>query len=94
MYYRTAITSHDLNRLLPKSPLIIDIRDPFEFARYHFPTAVNVPYRTLVMYPEKYLKKQYTYYIICANGSKSLRASQMLNNMGYQTVNIANGYLN
>ncbi len=92
MYFRTSISAAQLKQLLPQSPLIVDIREPYEFTQFHFPTAKNIPYRTLLMYPEKYLNPTKTYYLICGNGSKSSRASVMLNDMGYTTINIYDGY--
>ena len=92
MFYRTGVSAQQLKAMLPKQPLIIDIRDSYQFNRYHFQTATNIPYRTLLMYPERYLTPNQTYYIICSNGSKSSRACQMLTDMGYSVINVYDGY--
>jgi len=87
-----SITLSQLNQMQPSKPYIIDIREPYEFARFHLPTAVNIPYQTLVMYPERYLNLNDTYYLICEHGSFSYRASVLLEPYGYRLVSIKGGY--
>jgi len=77
---------------MPSKPYIIDTREPYEFAHYHLPTAVNIPYQTLVMYPERYLNHHDTYYLICDYGSVSHRAASILESYGYSVVSIIGGY--
>ena len=49
-----SITMAQLSQIMSTNPVIIDIRDPYQYAQFHLPTAVNIPYQTLVMYPERY----------------------------------------
>ena len=86
------ITLEDLKQLTSANYHIIDIRSPHEYASHHLSQAVNVPYDLLMMYPESYLKKDETYYLICAHGSLSLRACAILQAYGYNTASIKNGY--
>lgn len=89
------INRNQLFQLITNSnqkPIIIDIREPHEYAAYHLPTAINIPYQTLVMYPEHYLKANTTYFLICESGSESYRASMMLEPLGYRVVSVEGGY--
>ena len=87
-----SITLSQLKQLLPSKPYIIDIREPYEFSRFHLPTAVNIPYQALVMYPERYLNLKDTYYLICEHGSVSYRAASLLESYGYRLISISDGY--
>ncbi|MDE5977120.1 MAG: rhodanese-like domain-containing protein [Turicibacter sp.] len=87
-----SISIAQLNQIMNTNPKIIDVRDPYQFAQYHLKTAVNIPYQTLVMYPERYLNFQDIYYLICAHGGESYRACTMLEPYGYKVMSIAGGY--
>ena len=89
-----SITMAQLSQIMNTNPMIIDIRDPYQYAQFHLPTAVNIPYQTLVMYPERYLNHQDTYYLICAHGGESYRACVMLEPSGYKVISILGGYSN
>lgn len=89
-----SINASQLSQVLVTNPIIIDVRQPYEFASYHLPTAVNIPYQSLVMYPERYLNKKNTYYLICQHGGESYRACLMLEPAGYKVISIAGGYSN
>ncbi|MGL4336239.1 MAG: rhodanese-like domain-containing protein [Turicibacter sp.] len=86
-----SITPEQLSQLMGSHPIIIDVRDPYQYKASHIPTAINIPYQMLIMYPERYLTKEDTYFLVCQNGSTSQRACQMLSMSGYKTVSIAGG---
>lgn len=71
---------------------IIDIREPLDFAMYNPWPATNIPYATLMQSPEKYLVKGENYYLICVNGSVSLRAARILQMDGYKVRSVDGGY--
>jgi len=87
-----SITLQQLGQLMTTNPNIIDCREPYEFARYHLPTARNVPFHSLTMYPERFMNTQETYYIICDHGSVSYRAATILASYGYHTISVSGGY--
>lgn len=89
-----SITMAQLSQIMNTNPMIIDIRDPYQYAQFHLPSAVNIPYQTLVMYPERYLNRHDTYYLICAHGGESYRACVMLEPSGYKVMSILGGYSN
>ena len=86
------ITLQELEQLTNPNCHIIDIRTPYEYSLSHIKNAVNIPYDILMMYPESYLKKDQTYYLICDHGSLSHRASVILQAYGYSVANVKNGY--
>ena len=71
---------------------IIDRRDHYLYERGHLKGSINIPLRVLRTMPEKYLSFDKTYYLICETGFKSKRLSTILNNNGYHTYSIKNGY--
>ncbi|HAX73544.1 MAG TPA: rhodanese-like domain-containing protein [Firmicutes bacterium] len=85
------ITPQQLVELMPSKPKIIDVRDPHFYSVGHIPTAVNIPYNTLVMYPERFLKLDENYILVCQSGSTSARAVMLLNMAGYHTLNLIGG---
>ena len=89
-----SITMAQLSQIMNTNPMIIDIRDPYQYAQFHLPTAINIPYQTLVMYPERYLNRHDTYYLICVHGGESYRACVMLEPSGYKVMSILGGYSN
>ena len=88
----STITLQELEQLTRPNCHIIDIRPPYEYAISHAKNAINIPYDQLMMYPESYLKRDHTYYLICAHGSLSHRASAILQSYGYNVANVKNGY--
>ena len=45
----------------------------------------KINFTDLILYPQKYLKKESKYLILCEYGIKSKKVSKILNNMGYET---------
>lgn len=86
------ITLSQLGEMMSTNPHIIDIREPYEFAGYHLPGAINIPNDALLRYPERYLNPHYVYYLICDHGSVSYRAANILESYGYQAVSVMGGY--
>ena len=86
------ITLQELKQLTGSHFHVIDIRTSYEYSKHHLPGAVNIPYDLLMMYPESYLKRDKTYYLICAHGGLSHRACAILQSYGYNTANVQNGY--
>lgn len=86
------ITHQKLSQITGSNYHIIDIRPPYEYSKNHIPNAVNIPYDILMMYPDSYLKRDQTYYLICAHGSLSRRACAILQSYGYNVTSVKNGY--
>lgn len=85
-----AINVNDLDELIGKIELI-DIREPYEYRSGSIRTAKNIPMGTLLNAPEKYLLKDKTYYIMCQSGGRSGSAVRVLDNQGYDVINVSGG---
>ena len=85
-----SITIDSLKNLF--NPNIIDIREKYEYNKGCILNAYNVPYEKLLTTPEKYLLREKIYYIYCQKGIKSRKVSQILNNLGYNVIDILGGY--
>lgn len=70
---------------------IIDLRDTFDFEKYHIYTSSNIPYRLLTTKPFLFLNKQYHYYLICRDGHLSKDATRILTMHGYNVTNVIGG---
>lgn len=71
---------------------IIDIRSVQSFNNNHIPGSINIPTEKLLISPGKYLTANKMYYIYCQKGISSSKVCQILNRMGYHTVNVIGGY--
>lgn len=71
---------------------IIDIRDNYRFNINHIPNAINIPMNFLIMNPKNYLDVTKTYYIYCEMGVNSKRTCIILDELGYDVVNISGGF--
>lgn len=71
---------------------IIDIRSSQSYNNNHIPSAINIPMEKLLVEPKKHLQANTIYYIYCQKGISSSKVCQILNRMGYHTINISGGY--
>lgn len=71
---------------------IIDIRSEEKYNDNHILNAYNIPYNKLLICPNNYLEKSKEYYIYCQKGITSRKLCNILNNKGYNTINIIGGY--
>jgi rhodanese-related sulfurtransferase len=72
---------------------LIDVRERSEYKTGHVPNAKNIPLGELLKDPEKYLKKEREYHMMCRSGSRSTRACKKLSALGYQVVNVNGGLM-
>lgn len=84
------VNVNDLDNLLGKIELI-DIREPYEYKSGSIKTSKNIPMGNILENPEKYLRKDKTYYIMCHSGARSSRASKALAKQGFDIVNVSGG---
>ncbi len=89
MMYNISISDFLKNK--PQSE-IIDIRSIQKYNDNHIPQSKNVPYKKLIINPEKYLNKYKVYYIYCQSGLLSVSVCKKLLQQGYKVVNIDGGY--
>jgi len=90
----THLSNQQLKKALATgSDLLIDIREPDEFAAGHIKGAVNIPRGVLIFKIAKKIKDTNTRMILyCKSGSRSALSTLTLNNLGYKnTVDLAGG---
>ena len=77
---------------LPAEAVVVDVREPNEWAAGHLDGAVHVP---LSEVPQRLgeLPDADPLYIMCRSGNRSGRAAAWLNAQGVTSVNIAGGML-
>jgi glyoxylase-like metal-dependent hydrolase (beta-lactamase superfamily II)/rhodanese-related sulfurtransferase len=76
---------------LPEHALLLDIREPAEFAQGHIPGAVNLPQAELAgqLYE---LPHDRPIFVVCQGGFRSVRAAQFLKQMSHpNVVNVRGG---
>lgn len=68
--------------------LLVDVREPEEYAAGHIPEAINVPLSAIrrVAFP-----KDAPVFLYCLRGTRSLRAAGILRRMGYAHVKSIGG---
>lgn len=72
-------------------PIIVDVREPFEYAGGHVAGALNIPPMELLggAKPLKDVPKNTPIILYCRTGSRSNVAMQILSSLGY--TNLVNG---
>ncbi|HEY9855100.1 MAG TPA: rhodanese-like domain-containing protein [Stenomitos sp.] len=77
----------------PQHPLIVDVREPAEYAAGHVPGALNVPLKTVAAWAGTQPKDR-PMYVICHSGRRSLKAATELASLGFtQVTNVQGGIL-
>lgn len=70
---------------------LIDIREDYEYRGGSIKSAKNIPMGKLLEEPDKYMKKDKEYYILCQSGGRSSRACSILRKQGFDVVNVSGG---
>lgn len=71
--------------------VVLDVREPNEFAEGHIPSAQNKPLSAIQQEDFTELSKKEKYIVICRSGNRSQTASEILFNEGYEVVNVSTG---
>ena len=72
------------------NPVIVDVREPFEYVSGHAPAASNIPLGELVARVEE-LDRDDAVYVICESGRRSTQAVEWLTTQGFDAVNVDGG---
>jgi hydroxyacylglutathione hydrolase len=73
------------------SPVVLDVRDPDEFAEAHIPGSVHIPYGQLISRLDE-LPRERTIAAICSGGKRSGLAASLLQREGFgHLVHVASG---
>ena len=89
------VNKEQVNNLLDKQVIVIDIRTDKEFKEGNINTSFNLDFqkREFIDSLER-LDKKKEYLIYCASGNRSLKASHIMKSLGFKTIyNYKKGYL-
>lgn len=75
------------------APLIVDVREPFEYEQARIPGAVSIPQADLATRLQE-IPKDCELLLVCAGGTRSLRAARFLHAVGYDRVTNLDGGTN
>lgn len=85
-----AVSGKQLENVLSKRPIILDVREKSEFVGGHIPGAVNVPLGKIRNYKPK---KDQTIYVICQSGVRSKQAVKILTKKEIDAVHVKGGMI-
>lgn len=85
------LTSPDFHELLEEykntpGAVLLDVRNPSEYAGGHVPGSRNLPLPTIESAPSILPNKETPVYVYCLSGGRSRQAADALKKMGYETV--------
>lgn len=82
----------DLAASLAAQPttLVVDVREPHEYATGHVPGALSMPLATVPVRHHE-LPRDRTVHLICQAGGRSAQAATWLAGQGYQVANVTGG---
>lgn len=81
-----SISTWELEQKLSNKPMIIDVREPFEFSSGHIPGAINIPLGKITEY-----KPNGPIFVICQSGARSQSATSTLISHGFDATNVRGG---
>jgi rhodanese-related sulfurtransferase len=90
---KTATTAELQHQLDTGAPVLIDVREPWEFEAGHIPGAVNIPLGTL---PDRAstFKPHAETFLICKSGNRSGDAARQLKALGFTQAYSVKGGMN
>ena len=90
------INKQELEKMVLKGAILIDVRSPQEYKEGHLERAVLIPEYELVSRCRKKKKNKDAIYIVyCSSGTRSKKAQKELEKLGYTNVyNLYNGIQN
>ena len=88
------VNKEQVNNLLDKQVMVIDIRTEKEFNEGNINTSINLDFQKREFIDSlENLNKEKEYIIYCASGNRSLKASHIMKSLGFKTIyNYKKGY--
>ena len=75
---------------IPENCWLLDVREPYEWAAGHVPSALHIPLGELGSRAGE-VPRDDTIYVICRSGNRSAYAAAALNRAGWTAVNVVGG---
>lgn len=88
--YQT-IDLDEVEKMQAEGAVVLDVREPDEFAEGHIIGAVNLPLSALKQENQPNLDKSQKYLVICRSGNRSIQASDILFEAGFNVTNVSEG---
>ncbi|MBG9984543.1 rhodanese-like domain-containing protein [Aerococcaceae bacterium DSM 111022] len=85
-----SISIKELESKVHEGVNVLDVREVHEFHNGHIPSAKNLPLSNL-QNTAPTLDKDEHYYVVCAMGGRSQRASEYLSHLGYNVTTVNGG---
>lgn len=86
----TTVSVHDMRAALQEGALVLDVREPFEYAEGHVEGTTLVPLATVAARAGEF-DKDAPVYVFCRSGNRSLVAAQTLVAAGFTDVRNVDG---
>jgi len=87
------VSASDAHKRQDRGALLLDVREPFEWVTGHAPGALHVPLGQLAARQDA-IPRDADLLVVCASGSRSALAVDLLRRAGYQSIgNVAGGML-
>lgn len=92
----TEISKEQLNKMIEKGAILVDVRSPQEFAEGHLENAISLPEYEMNQKVKDILPDKLQVIIVyCSTGHRSQKAQKELEKLGYQKVyNLCKGLEN
>lgn len=84
------VTVAELKSAMKDEAVVVDVREPNEYAAGHVPGAMLLPLATVPLRHSE-LPKGETIYVICQTGGRSFTAATWLAQQGYDVCNVTGG---
>lgn len=95
-YCETQISKEQLEKMIEKGAILVDVRSPQEFAEGHLKNAISLPEYEINKSVNRILPDKLQIIIVyCSTGHRSEKAQKELEKLGYQKVyNLCKGLEN
>ena len=80
-----------MKALQDNGAIVVDVREPSEFAAGHIIDAINLPLTQIQKGNRDGLSKDKSYVIICQSGNRSIEASNFLSEDEFDVTNVSEG---
>ena len=91
MDFTIVYASELMDRIRKSNALLVDIRGKEDYAKGHWPGAVNYPYADISR-GKRYLPTGRKLILFCEHGGGSMQMARMLGQEGYQVATVVGGY--